>query len=135
MSIVVAARPQPLLRTPLTAPDLLDILAGATPARLDELLFGVIGFGSDGRVMACNVSAQRLSGIAGGDALGADLFTQIAPCADNLMVRERFRRAWERGVELDVELRFAFSYPMKYLRVVLRLLSRGQRGWLAFTPV
>jgi photoactive yellow protein len=135
MPIVLPFRPAPLGFTTFDAQDLLGTVAGASPASLDALLFGVVGLAADGKVLSYNVTAQRLSGLAGGDVVGRDFFVEVAPCTDNLMIRERFRSAWQRAVELDEEIRFAFSYPMNYARVALRLLARGRRGWLAFRPV
>jgi photoactive yellow protein len=116
--------------TPFDAPTLPVTLASATQTRLDELPFGVLALAAGGKVASYNAFAQRLWGL-GREVVGRDFFAEVAPCTNNLMIRERFVAAWRGGPALDEELRFTFSYPMRYTRVALRLLTRGARGWLA----
>lgn len=112
------------------ATDLIDHLTSASPASLDDLPFGVVAMARGGEVTAYNAFEQRLSGLQASRILGRDFFTEIAPCTNNYMVRERFVDAWETGADLDVEIPYTFSFRMRPTRVVLRLLVRGARGFL-----
>ena len=122
------------MRTSFDADDLPDALDGAPPAALDDLPFGVIGLDAGGRVVAYNAFEQRLAGLDPADVLGRDFFVDVAPCTNNFMVRERFFEAWEADAALDERLRYTFTYRMKPTRVVLRLLVRGERGWVVVQP-
>jgi photoactive yellow protein len=124
---LIRLRPRALIA--FDAPTLPATLSGASQASLDDLPFGVVALVGGGKVAGYNAFARRLWGL-GREVVGRDFFAEVAPCTNNLMIRERFSSAWKGGPELDDELRFTFSYPMRYTRVVLRILTRGARGWL-----
>lgn len=117
------------------APDLAAALAAASPEGLDALPFGVVALEPGGRVAAYNAAEQRLAGLRAGDVIGRDFFTEVAPCTNNFMVRERFVEAWAAGADLDERVPYTFSFRMRPTRVTLRLLVRGARGWLVVAPV
>ncbi len=95
-----------------------------------DLDFGVVGLDAPGTVTAYNQFEQKLAGLSLQEVAGRDFFVEVAPCTNNFLVRERYIQAWEAGTELDACIDYVFSYRMKPTPVTLRLLVRGQRGWL-----
>ncbi len=100
-------------------------LADLDDAGLDELGFGVIGFGKepDAIVRCYNAFEQRGSGLDRSRVVGLPLFGVVAQCMNNYLVAQRFDDAVEAGRELDMTLDFTFTLRMKPTDVVLRLLS------------
>jgi len=108
---------------------LLDWLCTAEPARLDQLPFGVIGFGLDAAavVQRYNRFERESSGLAVEQVLGLPLFGQVAQCMNNYLVAQRFDDALAGGAPLDETLSYVFTLRMRPTPVVLRLLAAPDR--------
>jgi photoactive yellow protein len=111
--------------------NLADYLKSADDASIDALPFGVVRMQSPGSVTAYNQFEQDLAGLSKADVLAKDFFTEIAPCTNNFMVRERFIDGWESGQTCDEQIDYVFSYKMRKTKVRLRMLISGNEGWLA----
>lgn len=107
-------------------PGLPQALHQTSDAELDELDFGVIGFGhdADARVQRYNATERRGSGLEVAKVVGLPLFGVVAQCMNNFMVAQRFEDADAAGEALDVELDYTFTLRMRPTPVRLRLLSR-----------
>ncbi len=106
--------------------DLLSWLDRHDDAALDQLDFGVIGFGrdADARVLRYNACERRSSGLEVSKVMGLPLFGVVAQCMNNFMVAQRFEDADASGEPLDAELDYTFTLRMRPTPVRLRLLSR-----------
>ncbi|GCL65818.1 phosphonate transporter [Pseudaquabacterium pictum] len=109
--------------------DLLDWLCAADPASLDDLGFGVIGFGPDTEavVQRYNRTESLGSGLPLDQVLGRPLFNEVAQCMNNYLVAQRFDDAQADGTVLDDQLPYVFTLRMRPTPVVLRLLSAPGR--------
>jgi photoactive yellow protein len=92
---------------------------------LDELTFGVIGFGSDAdqRVLRYSAYEARRSGLDPASVLGLPLFGVVAQCMNNYLVAQQFEDAETHQQSLDVTLDFVLTLRMRPTPVKLRLLS------------
>jgi len=79
-------------------------------AFLDELPIGAIVVDDEGIVRRFNRHEEQLSGLSREEVLGEPFFSEVAPCTDDIQLREKFRRGIEEG-NLDLELEFTFPYP------------------------
>lgn len=104
-------------------PDLGKHLDSLAPAQLDELEFGVIGFGADTNVRLYNAFESRAAGLSPSRVLGQPIFTNVAPCMNNFMVAQRFEDAAADGVELDATIDYVLTLRMRPVKVQLRLLA------------
>lgn len=101
-----------------SSPELLDWLEGLTNEQIDQLPFGVVRMTREGIVVAYCKSESHITGIAPEYALGKYYFTQIAPCANNMMVAAKYALP-----SLDEELDYILTYVCAPVRVRLRLLK------------
>ncbi len=115
---VGAVQTAPMVISP-AAPDLLAHLESASPDELDQLSFGVIGFAPDERVTVYNAYEADAAGLDPARIIGRDLFVEVAPCANNYLVAERYREC----DTLDEELDYVFTLRMRPTPVRLRLLA------------
>jgi photoactive yellow protein len=102
-------------------------LAKQTPATLDALPFGVIGFDPTGVVTHYNAQESRLAGLRSERVLGHGLFTVVAPCMNNFLVAQRFEDAAAEEAPLDTTLDYVFTLRMRPQKVRLRLLAAPGR--------
>lgn len=79
-------------------------------AFLDELPMGAIVVDDEGIVQRFNRHEEQLSGLSREEVLGQSFFSEVAPCTDDIQLREKFRRGITEG-NLDLELEFTFPYP------------------------
>ena len=114
---------QTSLHTTFSDPDLLDVLPRLADAELDELSFGVIGFGKDTVVQRYNATESRIAGLSPERVLGHPLFTVVAPCMNNFLVAQRFEDAATLGERLDVTVDYVLTLRMRPIKVKLRLLA------------
>ena len=105
-------------------PDLASQLAHLDDSGLNDLDFGVIGFGRDGRVLRYNSVESRAAGLSADKVIGHDLFMVVAPCMNNFLVAQRFLDAWDAGATLDDTIQYVLTLRMRPTKVRLRLLSR-----------
>jgi photoactive yellow protein len=105
------------------APGLQSDLAQASPAELDALDFGVIGFDQAGLVRQYNAFESSAAGLSPGRVLGYSLFKAVAPCMDNFMVAQRFEDAQDTRTPLDATIDYVLTLRMRPVKVRLRLLS------------
>jgi photoactive yellow protein len=87
--------------------------------RLDEMLFGVIGFKSDAIVTIYNATESRNAGLRPQRVLGKHFFGEVAPCMNNFMVAQRF----EDEDVLDDIVPYVLTLRMRPTPVRLRLLK------------
>ena len=99
------------------------LLDELTPAELDLLDFGVIGFDRTTRVQAYNAFESKAAGLRPGSVVGQPLFTVVAPCMNNFMVAERFEHAAASRTSLDAVIQYVLTLRMRPTRVLLRLLA------------
>lgn len=107
------------------APDLLRRIAALDEAALDDLDFGVIGFGKEPEaiVQRYNATERQGSGLERDRVVGLPLFAVVAQCMNNYLVAQRFDDAVAAQQPLDETLNFTFTLRMRPTPVVLRLLS------------
>lgn len=112
-------------------PSLERTLDAMTNERLDQLDFGVIGFGADGRVCVYNRFESEAAGLARSTVVGRLLFDEVAPCMNNFMIAQRFVDAAVTGTPLDATIDYVLTLRMKPVRVALRLLAApGGRSYV-----
>ncbi len=97
-------------------------LEAMNDAALDNLDFGVIGINGDSIVCKYNASESTFAGVRQSDALGKNLFTELAQCMNNFLVAVRFEDAISEGKPLDETIDYMFSWRMRPTNVQLRLL-------------
>ncbi len=102
-----------------TAFDALETMV-SSPAKFDELPFGVVAMKHDGTIVAYNKWESELAKIPQSRAVGQNFFTDIAPCTNNFMVSGRYAEE----TELDETLPYLFTLRMEPTKVQLRLLKR-----------
>jgi photoactive yellow protein len=110
------------------ASDLFDALNAASPEQLDELGFGVVRMNAALEVLAYNRAEAALSGLDPAWVLGRRFFSEVAPCTNNHLVADKYRRAGD----LDDRLEYVLSFHMRPIRVELRLLRREAHAWSYF---
>lgn len=108
-------------------PDLLDWLEQQTNDQLDDLPFGVVRMSRDGKVVAYCKSESHITGIEPDYAIGKFYFTQIAPCANNMMVAAKYAKP-----NLDEELDYILTYVCEPVKVRLRLLKSPKSQYQYF---
>lgn len=99
-----------------------EALNALDDGQLDDLPFGVIGFGRDGIVVRYNRFESEVTGLAIDYVKGKHLFTQIAQCMNNFMVAQRFEDAWTTSHSLDDTIDYVLTWRMKPTKVKLRML-------------
>ncbi len=109
------------------SPNLLNWLEGQTSEQLDEAPFGIVRMTRDGIVVAYCKSESHITGIAPEYAIGKYYFTQIAPCANNMMVAARYALP-----SLDEELDYILTYVCDPVKVRLRLLKSPESQYQYF---
>lgn len=106
-------------------PGLLRHLSEMDDEALDQLPFGVIGFGKEPEAIVTRYNAfeRQGSGLDRARVVGLPLFSVVAQCMNNYLVAQRFDDAVAGDQELDATLEFTFTLRMKATPVRLRLLS------------
>lgn len=99
-------------------PGLIERLEAVSPADLDRLAFGVVGFGSEGMVELYNTYEADAAGLTQNRVLGRHFFFDIAPCMNNYMVAERL----EHEEKLDDIIPYVLTFRMRPTPARLRLL-------------
>jgi len=99
-------------------PNMLNWLEAQTDDQLDEAPFGIVRMTRDGIVAAYCKSESHITGITQEYALGRYYFTQVAPCANNMMIASKYAQP-----ELDEELDYILTYVCEPVKVRLRLLK------------
>lgn len=102
--------------------DILANLESLNDNEIDNLDFGVIGINRDSIVCRYSAYESKFAGVMQSDALGKNLFTELAQCMNNFMVAVRFEDAVSEGRSLDATVDFMFSWRMRPTNVQLRLL-------------
>jgi len=108
-------------------PNLLDWLDQQTPDQLDNASFGVVRMTREGVVVAYCKSESHITGIDPAYAVGKYYFTQIAPCANNMMVAAKYAQR-----DLDEELEYILTYVCEPVKVTLRLLKSPRSQYQYF---
>jgi len=85
---------------------------------LDNTDFGIVKMDGKGTVLFYNKAESKISGLSKESAIGKHFFTEVAPCTNNFMVAEKYKKE-----TLDEELPYIFSYITKPTPVNLRLLK------------
>lgn len=102
---------------------MLSVIAHASKEDLDEMNFGVIGIDETCVVQRYNIFESKLAGLRAQNVIGANLFTNVAPCMNNFMVAQRFEDAQENRTSLDIIIDYVLTLRMRPISVKLRLLS------------
>lgn len=97
----------------------LATLSEFTPARLDDLPYGVVGLSSDGLVQSYNTAESRFAGLPVVKVVGGNFFHNVAQCMNNFMVAQRF----VDEPELDTTIDYVLTFRMRPTPVKLRLLQ------------
>jgi photoactive yellow protein len=101
-----------------SSPDLLDWLEQQSNDQLNEAPFGVVRMTREGVVVAYCKSESHITGITPAYALGKYYFTELAPCANNMMVAAKYALPM-----LDEQLDYILTYVSEPVKVRLRLLK------------
>lgn len=101
-----------------SSPTILNWLEIQEANSYDQLEFGVVKMNLNNEVVSYNRQESEITGIDPLFTLGKNFFVQIAPCTNNFMVAEKFRKS-----ELDEELDYVFTHIMEPTKVRLRLLK------------
>ncbi|MCZ2499102.1 phosphonate transporter [Xylophilus sp. Kf1] len=104
-------------------PDIAAHIERASPAELDALDFGIIGFDDETVVRTYNAFESKMAGLSPERVVGALLFATVAQCMNNFMVAQRFEDAAAAGEALDVEIDYVFTLRMRPSKVRLRLVA------------
>jgi photoactive yellow protein len=117
-------------------PDLINVLAKLDDKQLDELPFGVIGFGRDCLVQRYNRFESEATGLLQEKVVGKHVFTDIAQCMNNFLVVQRYEDAWTSASPLDATLDYVLTWRMSPVKVKLRLLwaINSDIAFIALTP-
>lgn len=94
-------------------------LEAASVDVLDDVPFGIIGFGSDGVVTRYNATESRMAGLSPEKVVGKHLFDVVAPCMNNFMVAQRFADE----PSLDDVIDYVLTLRMRPTAVKLRMLK------------
>lgn len=110
--------------------DVLSRLLDLGDGELDMLAFGVIEMDLHCNVLRYNATESRYSGLPPDRVLGRHFFREVAPCANNRHVAERYALD-----NLDETIGYTFSLRMKPVPVTLRMLKSvgHQRMYLIVT--
>ncbi len=103
--------------------NMLARLVALSPAELDGLDFGVIGFDAETVVTQYNVYESTAAGLAPERVMGHPLFTVVAPCMNNFLVAQRFDDAQANAEPLDATIDYVLTLRMRPVKVALRLLA------------
>lgn len=104
-------------------PRLIERLEQLTDSELDNLDFGVIAMDSSFLARRYNALESKMSGLARETVLGANVFTNVAPCMNNFMIAQRFEDSLASGTELDDTIDYVLTLRMRPSRVKLRLID------------
>jgi photoactive yellow protein len=116
--------PTPMPLIAFDSPDLCALLQSMSPAELDALPFGVIGFDALGLVVRYNAYESKAAAFEARAVIGQNVFTELAPCLNNYLVAGRFEEAAEQAQPLDETMPYVLTFRMRPTRVRLRLLSQ-----------
>jgi photoactive yellow protein len=106
-----------------SAPGLHGRLTQLNAGELDQLDFGVIGFGADTNVCQYNRTESEAAGLSPSRVLGQQIFAHVAPCLNNFMVAQRFEDAQDEAGTLDDTIDYVLTLRMRPVKVKLRLLA------------
>jgi photoactive yellow protein len=117
-------------------PDLINVLAKLDDKQIDELPFGVIGFGRDCLVKRYNRFESEATGLLQEKVLRKHVFTDVAQCMNNFLVAQRYEDAWTSASPLDATLDYVLTWRMNPVKVKLRLLwaINSDLAFIALTP-
>jgi photoactive yellow protein len=101
---------------------LFEDLALADGQKLDNLSFGVIGFGSNYIVSRYNATESIGSGLRAAHVIGKHVFDEVAICMNNFMIAQRFLDE----SELDEIVPYVLTLRMKPTPVRLRLMKSSR---------
>jgi len=110
-------------------PNLPALLVEASDEELQNAPVGIIRMNPDGVVTLYNRAEAKLSGIGEAQALGHNLFRDVAPCTNNFMVAERYGEK-----ELDEVVEYVFTFVMEPTEVTLRLIRRDDLLFMLVKP-
>lgn len=103
-------------------PTLPEWLDANSEQAYDTLPFGVVKMNYEGTVINYSKWQSELSGVTKENAKGKNFFTQVAPCTNNFMVAEKYKRD-----ALDEIMPYMFTYITLPTPVELRLI-KGSKG-------
>ncbi len=104
--------------------DILQAISKMDGAELNDCSYGVVKMSKEGVVQAVNTAEVELSGLSQSAFIDKNFFTQVAPCTNNYMVAEKYRKL----DELDETIPYVFTYMMKPTPVHLRMLKSREHA-------
>jgi photoactive yellow protein len=104
------------------SPDILSDLESASQPVKDAAQFGIVQMHPDGVVAYYGPWEAARAGLSSDRVLGRHFFREVAPCANNLLVAQRF----QEEAELDVVINYVFTFRMRVSPVKLRLLKSAR---------
>jgi photoactive yellow protein len=118
---------KPSLPLAFDAPDAASRLAAMPGPEFDALPYGVVEMNLDCIVLRYNATESLYSGLSPGRVVERQFFREVAPCADNRHVAQRYALP-----ALDETIEYTFSMRMKPSPVTLRMLKPrdGERSYL-----
>ena len=107
-----------------------EALRHADEDELDAAPFGIIQIDDAGIVQFYNRYESNLSGIDPDDAVGANFFTELAPCSNNPLFFGRFKEGVQEG-DLDEYFTYTFTYQMRPTLVDVHLYrDEAGNNWI-----
>jgi photoactive yellow protein len=103
---------------------------------LDHLPFGAIQLDTDGNILKYNAYESRLAGINQSDAIGRNLFTEIAPCTNVKEFYGRFKAGVQKKM-LHEKFRYHFVFEPNPVDVTVTLFYSDitRSVWVFVRPV
>jgi photoactive yellow protein len=98
-------------------------LNAMSPAELDALPFGVIGFDAAGHVQRYNAREAAMAFFKAEEVIGQHIFVELAPCMNNYLIAGRFEEAAEQGQPLDESMPYVLTFRMRPTRAMLRMVA------------
>ncbi len=110
-----------------------ELLNNSEDSDIDSADFGIVEVDPSGEILTYNVYESELAGVPQANAIGKNLFTEIAPCTNNFMVANKLISAAQEDQSLDETLDYVFTYKLKPTKVTLRLVRHNNRQWMCVT--
>jgi len=97
----------------------------ATSFELDSQPFGIVKMNHQAEVIYYSNTQSDITGVSPTHAKGKNFFVQIAPCTNNFMVAEKYKKPL-----LDETMPYMFTYVTKPTPVTLRLIKTNNWQFL-----
>jgi len=110
---------------------ILTVVDGMPPERLDELPFGAIQLDTEGTILKFNEYEANLSNRRAPETVGRNFFREVAPCTNVREFYGRFREGIDaRALQVSFDYRFAFEQAPRDVRVTLFYSAPTETVWV-----